>query len=72
MKIKIDEDLTGFAPKDCRYMAYDDDTYDGASHHNCTIGFGATPHEAEMDLIDKWIDKADALLNARKDSQFYE
>jgi hypothetical protein len=30
MKIRTEEDLTGFAPKDCKFTAWDDDSWDVA------------------------------------------
>ncbi len=52
MNIVTHKDTTGFAPRDCRFTAYDDDTWDGAedSRNRHYIGFGATPDEAVADL----------------------
>jgi hypothetical protein len=52
MKIRTEEDVSGFAPRDCRFTAYDDDVYDGApdSRNRHYIGFGATAAEAVADL----------------------
>jgi hypothetical protein len=52
MKIVAHEDTTGFAPRDCRWQAVDDDTYDGAEDnpHRGMIGFGRTEAEAIADL----------------------
>jgi hypothetical protein len=52
MNIRVEEDLSGFAPRDCRYSAHDDDTWDGApdSRNRWHVGYGATPAEAEADL----------------------
>jgi hypothetical protein len=52
MKIIAHEDTTGFAPRDCRWQAVDDDAYDGAedSPRRGMIGFGRTEAEAIADL----------------------
>jgi hypothetical protein len=52
MNIVVHEDTTGFAPRDCRFTAVDDDTYDGAedSRNRATVGYGATPAAAIADL----------------------
>ena len=52
MNIRTEADTTGFAPRDCRYAAWVDDTYDGApdSRSRNYIGFGATVEEAIADL----------------------
>jgi hypothetical protein len=54
MKIRTEEDTTGFAPRDCRYSAVDDDTYDGAedSRNRATVGYGATPDAAVANLLE--------------------
>lgn len=53
MKIRTEADQTGYAPRDCRYAAYDDETYDGApdSRTRSTVGYGSTPEEAIADLM---------------------
>ena len=53
MNIVVEEDLSGFAPKSCRFTAIDDDTYDGApdSKTRSQIGLGATAEEAVADLM---------------------
>ena len=50
-------DLTGFAPKDMQWMAYDDDKYDGAEDagHQC-VGYGATKEAALEDYKQHIID----------------
>ena len=53
MRIIIEEDNTGFAPADSRFSAVDDDTYSGPGS---LIGWGATPEEAEADLLDQMHD----------------
>jgi hypothetical protein len=52
MNIRVEEDTSGFAPRDCRFTAVDDDTWDGAedSRNRHYIGFGATAAEAVADL----------------------
>jgi hypothetical protein len=52
MNIVVHEDDTGYAPRDCRYSAVDDDTYDGTpdSRNRWHVGYGATPAAAEADL----------------------
>jgi hypothetical protein len=52
MNIIVHEDTTGFAPRDCRFTAHDDDSWDGAedSRNRHYIGFGATPEAAIADL----------------------
>jgi hypothetical protein len=54
VRIAVHEDTTGFAPRDCRYSATDDDTYDGApdSRNRATVGYGATPAAAIADLLE--------------------
>jgi hypothetical protein len=64
MRIKVEEDNTGFAPADCRFAAYDTDTYDGApdSSNRNHVGYGRTEAEAIADLgrlLDELV-KADA------------
>ena len=53
MNIRTEADLTGHAPRDCRYSAIDSDTYDGAedSRTRSCIGYGATPEAAMADLL---------------------
>jgi hypothetical protein len=52
MNIVVHEDTTGFAPRDCRFTAVDDDVWDGAedSRNRATVGYGATPAAAIADL----------------------
>ena len=54
MNIHIQEDNTGYAPKDCRFTAYDDDTYDWAPDQRraSSVGYGATREEAVADLLE--------------------
>jgi hypothetical protein len=54
MNIVTEADTTGYAPRDCRYSAVDDDTYDGApdSRNRSTVGYGATPAAAIADLLE--------------------
>jgi hypothetical protein len=59
MNIRVEEDLSGFAPRDCRFTATDDDTYDGAedSRNRGMVGYGATPEAAIADwhrLLEEW------------------
>jgi hypothetical protein len=53
MKIVVHEDNTGFAPADCRFSAYDSDTYDGAedSSNRNHVGYGPTKTKAIADLL---------------------
>jgi hypothetical protein len=53
MNIQVEPDVTGFAPRDCRYSAVDADTYDGApdSRTRSCIGYGGTPAAAIADLL---------------------
>lgn len=51
MKICASEDVTGFAPSDSKWVAVDDDSYDGAEDSRCPIGRGATEAEAVADLM---------------------
>ena len=53
MNIVTEADTTGYAPRDCRYSAVDDDTWDGApdSRNRSTIGYGPTPAAAIADLM---------------------
>jgi len=55
MKIRItdDADWTRIAPAAYRFTAIDGDTYDGPG---CPIGSGATPAEAERDLLEQLSD----------------
>ena len=56
MKIRVEEDSTGFAPRADRFYAIDDDSYDGAedAHPSCQIvGRGATADEAVADLLER-------------------
>jgi len=52
LNIRVEEDLSGFAPRDCRFTAVDDDTWDGAedSRNRGMVGYGATSAEAIADL----------------------
>jgi len=56
MNIVVNEDNTGFAPKDCRFYAYDEDTYDGAPGGNNREGRGSSAKAAVMDLIERMLD----------------
>lgn len=58
MKVLLEQDYVG------QWTAIDDDTYDGPGS---PIGQGKTPHEAEMDLMDKLIDRDEAWNNARRE-----
>jgi len=48
--IKAFPDITGWAPKNERYHAIDENTYDGAPDSNSPIGTGPTPEAAIADL----------------------
>lgn len=50
MKIVTQPDLTGAAPADSAWQAYDDETFDGPGS---TVGWGRTPEEATADLLEK-------------------
>ncbi len=50
MNIRTSEDVTGFAPPDSKWVAVDNDTYDGPG---CPIGRGATEREAIDDLLEQ-------------------
>ena len=54
MNIRIQEDNTGYAPKDCRFTAYDDETFDGAEDSSTRnqVGHGATRIAAIRNLLD--------------------
>lgn len=54
MDIRAFEDNTGYAPRSCRFTAYDADTYDWAPDQKraSSIGYGATPSEAIADLLE--------------------
>jgi hypothetical protein len=56
MNIVVNEDNTGFAPKDCRFYAYDEDTYDGCEDGNNREGRGSSAKAAVMDLIERMLD----------------
>jgi hypothetical protein len=45
MNIVVTEDTSGWAPRDCRFTAVDDDTWDGAEdgRNRGMVGYGATP-----------------------------
>jgi len=64
MRIIVEEDNTGFAPADSRFSAVDDDTYSGPGS---VIGWGATPEEAEADLLDQLHDREEARREAQHD-----
>ena len=54
MAIKVLPDLTGFAPADSQWMAYDDSTYDGAPDAGPqVVGFGPTAAAALADYADQ-------------------
>lgn len=53
MKIVTTPDNTGFAPLDSKWVAIDDDTYDGAEDWSHPIGRGATEAEAVVDLMEQ-------------------
>jgi len=55
MSIVVHEDNTGFAPKDCRFTAIEDDTYEGST----SIGYGSTESEAILDLIEIMFDECE-------------
>lgn len=54
MTIVVHQNNTRFAPYDCRFCAYDTDTYDGAedSSNRSTVGYGHTDGEAIADLLE--------------------
>jgi hypothetical protein len=55
MKIRVEEDVTGFAPRAERFYAIDDDSYDGAEDAGPraqACGRGATPNEAIAALLE--------------------
>jgi hypothetical protein len=51
MNIVIMEDLTGYAPKSERFSAVDGNTFCGCDTCHCPVGTGATPTEAEAELL---------------------
>jgi hypothetical protein len=53
MNIRTSEDVTGFAPSDSKWVAVDDDSYDGAEDSRHPIGRGATEAEAIADLMEQ-------------------
>jgi hypothetical protein len=55
MEIVVHEDNTGFAPKSCRFTAFDDNQ--GAD--SSTIGYGATESDAILDLIEIMFDECE-------------
>ena len=54
MTIVIHPDVTGYAPAEEAWLAYDDDLYDGAedSRTRGLVGRGATADEAIADLLE--------------------
>jgi hypothetical protein len=56
--IVVHEDNTGYAPRDERFYAIDDATYDGAedSKTRNMVGTGATPEAARADLLERMED----------------
>jgi hypothetical protein len=61
MKIAVHEDNTGYAPKECRFTAIDDDSYDWAPDQRraSTIGYGSTPAEAVRDWLEIALDECE-------------
>ena len=53
MNIVVTEDTSGWAPRDCRFTAVDEDVWDGAedSRTRGMVGYGATPAAAIADLM---------------------
>jgi hypothetical protein len=56
--IVVHEDNTGVAPRDERYYAFEDGTYDGAEDSKIRnmVGRGATPEAARADLLERMED----------------
>lgn len=64
MRIVVREDNTGYAPATCRFTAIDDDTYDvdcdqDGFFSTSSIGYGATPREAVVDLLEIMLDEGE-------------
>ena len=55
MRIEVEEDVSGFAPPECRWHAIDTETWDGAADSKTRhqVGYGATRIAAIRDLLDK-------------------
>ena len=53
MKIVASPDLTGYAPIEERWVAYDADRYDGVPDGCCTCGIGPTAAAAIRDLLEQ-------------------
>jgi hypothetical protein len=55
MRTEVEEDVSGFAPPECRWHAIDAETWDGAadSRTRHEVGYGATRLAAIRDLLDK-------------------
>jgi hypothetical protein len=53
LKIRVLDDNSGQAPASHRFMAYDDDRYDGADDGHTTAGFGPTRIAAIADLFER-------------------
>jgi hypothetical protein len=61
MNIVCHADNTGYAPKHCRFTAYDTDTYDYAPDQRraSSIGYGATECEAILDLLEIMLEEGE-------------
>jgi hypothetical protein len=70
MKIVVHEDDTGYAPKHCRFTAFDDDTWDWAPDQkkSCCTGYGATPAEAIADLLEIMLDECEITEDEFRDA----
>jgi hypothetical protein len=57
MRIVTSQDNTGYAPIEERWVAYDEDRYDGAPDGHTTCGIGPTADAAIADLLDQLADE---------------
>lgn len=61
MDIRAFPDFTGYAPRDEAWHAIDTSTYDYAPDQKrlCPVGYGPTPQEAIVDLLELMADEAE-------------
>jgi len=56
MKLKTDYVFPPILDRSHDWMAYDEDTYDGAEDSHPIVGWGATEEAAKSDFMEQWME----------------